>query len=66
MGELQEKGALAKEAGYQLAVMTTEQKNNGLLAMADALEQAMADILAAIDQDLQRAGEQGKPKAFLE
>ncbi len=66
MGELQEKGALAKEAGYQLAVMTTEQKNNGLLAMADALEQAMADILAANEQDMQRAREQGKPQAFLD
>ena len=41
MGELQQKGQLAKEASYQLAVMTTEQKNKGLLAMADALETAM-------------------------
>ena len=27
MGELQEKGRLAKDAAYQLAVLTTEQKN---------------------------------------
>ena len=45
MGELQQKGQLAKEASYQLAVMTTEQKNKGLLAMADAMETAMNDII---------------------
>lgn len=48
MNELQEKGYLAKEASYQLAIMTTEQKNKGLLAMADGLEQAMQEILAAM------------------
>ena len=66
MNELQEKGYLAKEASYQLAIMTTEQKNKGLLAMADGLEQAMQEILAANEEDMQRAREKGQPQAFLD
>ena len=66
MNELQEKGYLAKEASYQLAIMTTEQKNKGLLAMADGLEQAMQEILAANEEDMQRAREKGQPQSFLD
>ena len=66
MGELQQKGQLAKEASYQLAVMTTEQKNKGLLAMADALETAMNDIISANAQDMEAAKMNGKPQAFLD
>lgn len=66
MGELQEKGSLAKEASYQLAIMTTEQKDKGLLVMADALEQACAEILAANEQDMQHAQEKGMPQSFLD
>lgn len=66
MGELQEKGRLAKEASYALAVMTTAQKNKGLLAMADGLEQAAADVLAANALDMQRAREKGQPQSFLD
>ena len=66
MGELQQKGQLAKEASYQLAVMTTEEKNKGLLAMADALEAAMADVMAANALDMDAAKANGKPQAFLD
>ena len=66
MGELQQKGQLAKEASYTLAVMTTEQKNKGLLAMADALEQAMDDIMAANALDMEAAKVNGKPQSFLD
>ena len=66
MGELEEKGARAREASYQLALLTTEQKNQGLLAMADALEAEMAAVLAANAQDMQRAKEKGQPQAFLD
>ena len=66
MGELQQKGQLAKEASYQLAVMTTEEKNKGLLAMADALETAMADVMAANALDMDAAKANGKPQAFLD
>lgn len=66
MGELQEKGRLAKEASYRLAVMTTMEKNKGLLAMASGLEQACDEILSANEQDMQRAREKGQPQAFLD
>lgn len=66
MGELQQKGQLAKEASYQLAVMTTEEKNEGLLAMADALETAMADVMVANALDMDAAKANGKPQAFLD
>ena len=66
MGELQQKGQLAKEASYTLAVMTTEEKNKGLLAMADALEQAMDDIMAANALDMETAKANGKPQSFLD
>ncbi len=66
MGELQEKGRLAKEASYRLAVMTTAEKNKGLLAMAAGLEQACDEILSANEQDMQRAREKGQPQAFLD
>ena len=66
MGELQEKGRLAKEASYRLAVMTTAEKNKGLLAMAAGLERACDEILSANAQDMQRAREKGQPQAFLD
>ena len=66
MGELQQKGQLAKEASYQLAVMTTEQKNKGLLVMAEALESAMDEIIAANALDMEQAKTNGKPQSFLD
>ena len=66
MGELQEKGRLAKEASYRLAVMTTAEKNKGLLAMAAGLERACDEILSANEQDMQRARGKGQPQAFLD
>ena len=66
MGELQQKGKLAKDASYQLAIMTTEQKNKALLEMADALEQATSDIIAANAEDMRVAEENGKPQSFLD
>ena len=66
MNELEQKGQLAKEASYLLAIMTAEQKNNALLAMADALEQATAEIIAANAEDMRVATEHGKPQSFLD
>lgn len=45
----------AKKAAPSLAAVETEQKNQALLAMADALEAATADILAANAQDMTAA-----------
>ena len=66
MGELQEKGKLAKEASYQLAILTTEEKNCGLYAMADGLEAAMKDVLEANAKDMEHAKEKGLPQSFLD
>ena len=45
----------AKKAAPSLAAVDTEQKNNALLAMADALEAATGTILAANAQDMAAA-----------
>ena len=66
MGELEEKGALAKKASYILAGLTTKEKNHGLLAMADALKQATDTVLVANAKDMERAREKGQPQSFLD
>ncbi len=45
----------AKRSALHLGVVSSEQKNKALLAMADALEEHTADILAANAQDVQNA-----------
>ena len=45
----------AKTAAQKLYDLTTEQKNNALLQMADALEQSSEQILAANQEDLSAA-----------
>ena len=45
----------AKQAKYEIAALTAEQKNNALLAMADALLEQQAAILAANALDLEAA-----------
>ncbi len=47
----------AVAARAKLAVLNTEQKNAALLAMADRLERATAEILAANEQDLKEFGD---------
>ncbi|UQS86320.1 glutamate-5-semialdehyde dehydrogenase [Nicoliella spurrieriana] len=50
--DLIELGHRAKQASYVISAMGTHQKNQLLLAFADALEQHQADILAANQRDL--------------
>ncbi len=45
----------AKAAAWKLTTLSTEQKNNALLAMADALEQNQAEILQANALDVENA-----------
>ena len=45
----------AKTAKYEITGLTTEQKNNALLAMADALTENAESILAANAQDIKNA-----------
>ena len=66
MGELEQKGKWAKEASYQLGIMTADEKNQALLAMADGLEAHCAAILAANQEDMQAAQAKGLPQAFLD
>lgn len=64
--EVREKAALAKEAAAVLASLGTEIKNKALLAMARALREREADILAANQKDLDLGQEKGLSKAMLE
>ena len=64
--EVREKAALAKEAAAVLASLGTEVKNKALLAMARALREREADILAANQKDLDLGQEKGLSKAMLE
>ena len=55
MKTTQEILSAAKNAVPQLLTLTAEEKNHALLAMADALEQATAEILAANALDMEAA-----------
>ena len=57
---LDQMGAAAKEAAYELALLSTDDKNAALLAMASALDDAHAEILAANAADLDSAQVQAK------
>ena len=55
MSELTEKAAKAREASYSMAVLTREQKDNALKAIADALNSEKNRIIAANAEDLANA-----------
>lgn len=57
---------LAKAAARKLAGFSTEQKNSALLAMADALEQNQAEILAVNAEDVAAAQEKGTRTNFID
>ncbi|MFN3634262.1 MAG: glutamate-5-semialdehyde dehydrogenase [Rhizobium rhizophilum] len=59
-------GRRARAAARPLAVASTEAKNKALLAMADALVAAEADILAANALDLKNAAEAGLAASFVD
>ncbi len=52
-------------AARELAVLSTQQKNQALGAIAHALEAHTKEILAANEADYQKAEEEGIPKALL-
>jgi glutamate-5-semialdehyde dehydrogenase len=56
----------ARAAGHKLALVSTEQKNAALLALAKILRASRGEILAANAADLERARSQGRAGAFLE
>ncbi len=64
--ELKEIGRKAKEAAYKLATLSTNQKNEALLAMARALEERSAVILAANEADMEEGRAKGLSNALLD
>ncbi|KOC89583.1 glutamate-5-semialdehyde dehydrogenase [Winslowiella iniecta] len=63
---LVEMGKAAKAASYQLSVLSTAQKNQVLLTIAGSLEAQSAEILAANEQDLADARQNGMSEALLD
>jgi len=59
-------GRRARAAARPLAIASTDAKNKALLAMADALTSAEADILAANAIDLKNAAEAGVAASFID
>lgn len=66
MSEVREKAALAKSAAQIMNRMTTEQKNEALLAMADALSARQASIIAANERDIERGRANGTSESLLD
>lgn len=64
--DLEQMGKAAKAASYQLAGLSTAQKNAVLLTIADRLEAESAVILAANEQDLADARHNGMSAALLD
>ncbi|GLR10322.1 glutamate-5-semialdehyde dehydrogenase [Mixta theicola] len=63
---LEEMGKAAKVASYQLATLSTAEKNRVLMTIADRLEAQSAEILAANQQDLADARNNGMSEALLD
>ena len=59
-------GANAKNAARKLATASTDEKNNWLSAMADAIEQSEAEIIAANEIDMKEAEKAGLSSAMLD
>ncbi|CAM3896115.1 glutamate-5-semialdehyde dehydrogenase [Cohnella lubricantis] len=66
MSEVRTKAALAREAAATLNRLMTEQKNEALLAMADALLARQDEILAGNERDLARGRENGTSSSLLD
>ncbi len=64
--ELENKGRQAKRAARTLAVLSAQQKDAALLAMAQALIDGESDILAANSLDIAAGRKQGLSKALLD
>jgi glutamate-5-semialdehyde dehydrogenase len=66
MSEVIEKATLAKQAARILGNLTTEQKNQALLLMADALMTEQATIIQANQLDLQTGRDKGTNSSLLD
>ncbi|HDJ2775040.1 TPA: gamma-glutamyl-phosphate reductase, partial [Serratia rubidaea] len=63
---LEQMGKAAKQASWQLAVLSTAQKNQVLSVMADRLEADSDIILQANQQDMTQARASGMSEALLD
>ena len=66
MSEVRNKAGLAKSVSSILNKLNTTQKNEALLAMADALVSRSADIIEANAEDLRRGKELGTSSSLLD
>ena len=66
MSEVRSKAGLARNVTPILNRLNTTQKNEALLAMAEALLNRSADIIAANEEDLSRGREQGISESLLD
>ncbi|KZS48181.1 glutamate-5-semialdehyde dehydrogenase [Paenibacillus glucanolyticus] len=66
MSEVQNKAQLAKNAALRIGRLNTEEKNQALLIMADALIRRTADIIEANAEDLRRGKELGTSASLLD
>ncbi|URW95810.1 gamma-glutamyl-phosphate reductase, partial [Pantoea agglomerans] len=63
---LEEMGKAARAAAYTVADLSTAEKNQVLMTIADRLEAESADILAANELDLADARQNGMSAALLD
>lgn len=63
---MEELGQSARAASRVIAAATTDQKNQALLAMAQALESARPELMAANQKDLERGKANGLDAALLD
>lgn len=63
---VEEQAIAAKAAAKQLALLTTAEKNEALVAVAEQLEKDYEVILTANDKDMQAGEEKGFDAAFLD
>ncbi len=63
---LQEIGQKAKEVSHVLGILGTEEKNQGLRAVADALEAGQEAILAANEKDMEEGRNNGMSQGLLD
>ncbi|RUT36035.1 glutamate-5-semialdehyde dehydrogenase [Paenibacillus zeisoli] len=66
MSEVRNKAKQAGSAAQILGQLTTEQKNEALLAIAEALITGASEIIEANQEDLQRGRDNGTPESLLD
>jgi glutamate-5-semialdehyde dehydrogenase len=63
--QMQERGKIARAAGIQLAATDNHTRNAGLLAIAEALKENAAAIIAANQEDIRRSQEENLAAPLL-